>query len=154
MELIYGTGNPAKLKFMRREIRGLPIELISLGQAAERDGVALADVEESGRDPLENARIKACAYYRLFRKPVFSCDSGLYLWDYQTGEMLPEEVQPGIHVRRQPEGGMQEQEGTWREAAYGRRADCSFYRSGSNVRDDSGQIQKRNLSDHGGRTQI
>ncbi len=99
MELIYGTGNPAKLKFMRREIRGLPIELISLGQAAERDGIALADVEESGRDPLENARIKACAYYRLFRKPVFSCDSGLYLWDYQTGEMLPEEVQPGIHVR-------------------------------------------------------
>ena len=77
MELIYGTGNPAKLKFMRREIRGLPIELISLGQAAERDGIALADVEESGRDPLENARIKACAYYRLFRKPVFSCDSGL-----------------------------------------------------------------------------
>lgn len=99
MELIYGTGNPAKLNFMRREITGLPIELIGLGQAAERDGIALADVEESGRDPLENARIKARAYYRLFRKPVFSCDSGLYLWDYQTGEMLPEEVQPGIHVR-------------------------------------------------------
>ena len=31
--------------------------------------------------------------------PVFSCDSGLYLWNHETGEMLPDEEQPGIHVR-------------------------------------------------------
>lgn len=99
MELIYGTGNPAKLEFMRRKTAGLPIEIIGLKQAAAREGIVLPSVEETGSDPLQNARIKAEAYYRLFRKPVFSCDSGLYLWNDQTGEMLPEEVQPGIHVR-------------------------------------------------------
>lgn len=99
MELIYGTGNPAKLEFMRRETKGLPFEVIGLEQAAERAGIRPAPVEEDGDSPLENAKIKAWAYYKLFRKPVFSCDSGLYLWDYRTGQMLPDQVQPGIHVR-------------------------------------------------------
>ena len=43
---------------------------------------------------MENARIKAWAYYEAFHRPVFSCDSGLYF------EGLPQEIQPGIHVRR------------------------------------------------------
>ncbi|MGN1180926.1 MAG: non-canonical purine NTP pyrophosphatase [Suilimivivens sp.] len=99
MKLIYGTGNPAKLKFMKRALEGLPYEIISLTQAAEEEKIRLQEIEEAGNSPLENARIKAKAYYELFRKPVFSCDSGLYLWNYETGEMLPEALQPGIHVR-------------------------------------------------------
>ena len=42
---------------------------------------------------LENARQKALCYYDFYRIPVFSCDSGLYF------EGLPQELQPGIHVR-------------------------------------------------------
>ena len=48
---------------------------------------------ETGSTPLENARIKALAYYRAFDMPVFSCDSGLYF------DNVPDELQPGVHVR-------------------------------------------------------
>lgn len=99
MELIYGTGNPAKLSFMKRALCGLPFEIIGLAQAARERNAALPEIDENGKDPLENARIKASAYFQLFERPVFSCDSGLYLWNYDTGEMLPEKLQPGIHVR-------------------------------------------------------
>lgn len=48
---------------------------------------------ESGNSPLENARIKALAYYQFYGIPVFSCDSGLYF------DNVPDEIQPGVHVR-------------------------------------------------------
>ena len=35
----------------------------------------------------------------MFGKPVFSCDSGIYLWNYTTKAPLPEKEQPGIHIR-------------------------------------------------------
>lgn len=94
MKLIYGTGNPAKLKTMREMLQGLPVELEGLKEAAAKTGAVLPEIDESGSHPLENARIKALAYYHAFRQPVFSCDSGLYI------EELPEEEQPGVHVRR------------------------------------------------------
>ena len=99
MELIYGTGNPAKLNAMKRMLKGLPYEIVSLTEAAKKKKVILPEIEETGNSPLENAAIKARVYYKLFRQPVFSCDSGLYLWNYETGEMLPGQLQPGIHVR-------------------------------------------------------
>jgi XTP/dITP diphosphohydrolase len=83
MKLLYGTGNPAKLA-------GLDIEVIGLKEVEWDVGL----IDESGNDPLQNARIKALAYYRAGRMPVFSCDSGLYL------EGVPPELQPGVHVRR------------------------------------------------------
>ena len=51
-------------------------------------------VNENGNTPLENAEIKARAYFETFHMPVFSCDSGLYF------DELKDEEQPGIHVRR------------------------------------------------------
>lgn len=99
LRLIYGTGNEAKFCSMQRTLEGLPIELARLQQAAAIKGIALPEIAETGFNPLENARIKAEIYYELFEQPVFSCDSGLYLWNYGTGEMLSEKLQPGIHVR-------------------------------------------------------
>ncbi len=99
MELIYGTGNQAKLSAMQRTLEGLPVTIISLKQVVESEKILLPEIDENGATPLENARIKAHVYYEYFKKPVFSCDSGLYLWNAKTGEMLPEELQPGIHVR-------------------------------------------------------
>ena len=43
----------------------------------------------NGRTPLENARQKAEFYYSIFKMPVFSCDSGMYI------EGLPEEEARG-----------------------------------------------------------
>lgn len=104
MKIIYGTGNSAKIAYMKRAIEKLPpesppIEIQGLYEAAEERGISLPQVEETGSTPLENAREKAEQYFALFQCPVFSCDSGLYLWDHRTGRPLPEKCQPGIHVR-------------------------------------------------------
>ena len=90
MKLLYGTTNQAKLDSMRRLTAPLGIEILGLRDLK----LPIPNVEESGRDPLENARIKAETYYRAFGMPVFSCDSGLYF------EELSEAEQPGLHVRR------------------------------------------------------
>lgn len=89
MKIIFGTGNIAKLKAMKDELKNLDIDLLGLKDL----GDSWPDIEESGRDPLENARIKAHAYYDIVHMPVFSCDSGLYI------EGLEDDLQPGIHVR-------------------------------------------------------
>lgn len=110
MELIYGTGNDAKLAYMRRTLSDLPLQITGLLDVAKIRGIELPKVEENGNTPLENARQKAEAYFALFHSPVFSCDSGLYLYDHLTGELLPEEVQPGIHVRGRGEKRLSDEE--------------------------------------------
>ncbi len=92
MKILYGTGNPAKLSAMQRRLETLGIELIGL-KDIKAQGLEIPQVEENGKTPLENARIKALAYYEAFHMPVFSCDSGLYF------DNVPEAVQPGVHVR-------------------------------------------------------
>ncbi len=89
LKLIYGTGNPAKLAAMKRRLQGLGIEIVGLHELDKE----VPTVTENGKTPLENARIKASAYYKEFGMPVFSCDSGLYF------DNVPEEIQPGVHVR-------------------------------------------------------
>lgn len=89
MTILYGTSNPAKLTSMRKRLGALNLEIVGL-----RDlGKTIPDVPETGKTPLENAREKAYNYYKAFRIPVFSCDSGLYF------DNVPDEIQPGVHVR-------------------------------------------------------
>lgn len=92
MKLLYGTGNPAKLSAMKCRLEQLDIELIGLNDLKTK-GITIPIVPEDGETPLENARQKANAYYKAFCMPVFSCDSGLYF------DNVPDEVQPGVHVR-------------------------------------------------------
>lgn len=95
MKILYGTGNQAKFATMKRmlEVSGeMDIELISL-QDLEKEGKEIPKAAETGNTPLENARQKAVTYYQAFQIPVFSCDSGLYF------ENVPDEIQPGVHVR-------------------------------------------------------
>lgn len=92
MKLLYGTGNRAKLSAMRSRLKQLDIELIGLDDL-RAEGKTIPQVVEDGKSPLENARLKATAYYEAFHIPVFSCDSGLYF------DNVPEAIQPGVHVR-------------------------------------------------------
>lgn len=92
MTLLYGTGNQAKLSAMKSRLEKLGIELIGL-EDIRAQGKLIPAVPENGSTPLENARLKALAYYKAFQMPVFSCDSGLYF------DNVPDEIQPGIHVR-------------------------------------------------------
>lgn len=97
--ILYGTKNPAKLAVMRRNLAPLGLQVIGLSDLSE-DIDKLPVIEENGSTPLENARLKALAYYQALKRPVFSADSGLYF------EEVPEELQPGVYVRRRilPDG--------------------------------------------------
>ena len=88
-QLIYGTTNKAKIAYMREHITPLGIEILSLNDV----NAPQLNIDESGDSPLENARIKALAYHHVLRKPVFSCDSALYI------DGLDAARQPGAHVR-------------------------------------------------------
>lgn len=90
MKILYGTTNKGKLQAMEKSVRQLDIEIIGLNDL----NCKLPLIEECGRTPLENAEIKARAYFESFHMPVFSCDSGLYF------DELTDEEQPGTHVRR------------------------------------------------------
>ncbi len=90
MRILYGTTNQAKLALMMHVADALNFELIGLNDLDK----PLPHIDERGKDPLENAEIKARAYYDAFGIPVFSCDSGLYF------DGLPDELQPKTHIRR------------------------------------------------------
>lgn len=90
MKILYGTTNIAKLTAMKRVTEPLGIELIGLNDLNQ----PIPPVNENGKNPLENAKIKAKIYYQAFNIPVFSCDSGLYF------DNLPDNLQPGTHIRR------------------------------------------------------
>jgi len=88
--LLYGTSNKSKIRVMNDYVASLDIEILSLDDIS----TPLPDIDETGSSPLENARIKALAYYKALSIPVFSCDSGLYI------DELPDARQPGVYVRR------------------------------------------------------
>ena len=90
MKILYGTTNKGKLQAMKLAVKTLNIELVGLKDMEGK----LPCINENGKTPLENAEIKAKAYYEAFHMPVFSCDSGLYF------DEVKEDEQPGIHVRR------------------------------------------------------
>ncbi len=89
MTILYGTSNPAKLTSMRKRLGALNIDIIGLKDL----GKTIPDVPETGKTPLENARQKVYTYYKAFKMPIFSCDSGLYF------DNVPDDIQPGVHVR-------------------------------------------------------
>lgn len=87
--LLYATGNSSKVYTMRRRLAGQMVEVLTLADA----GVQL-HVEENGATPVENALIKARAYYAATEIPAIAGDSAFYI------DGLPAAQQPGLHVRR------------------------------------------------------
>jgi 8-oxo-dGTP diphosphatase len=90
MEIVYGTYNPAKFSSMKSCVSDLDITIVKLSDINSN----LVEADETGSTPLENAREKALNYYRQIRRPVFSCDSGLYFEGVLSSE------QPGVKARR------------------------------------------------------
>ena len=89
MNLLYATTNKSKIEFMQRRVERLGIKLLSLTDVS----APKLKIEESGNSPLENAKIKALAYFSVLKIPLFSCDTGLYI------DGLDHSRQPGINVR-------------------------------------------------------
>jgi len=89
MKLLYATTNKSKIAFMQRRVLSLGLEIVSLAEVAAPP----MHIAETGSSPLENARIKALAYYAALQMPLFSCDTGLYI------DGLDDARQPGVNIR-------------------------------------------------------
>ena len=88
-QVLFATGNPTKAKRFSKGLQEKGIEVITL-----KDIDTEVEVEENGKDAIENALIKARAYSKVVDIPVFAMDDNLYM------ENVPEDKQPGMFVRR------------------------------------------------------
>ena len=89
MKILFATGNATKAKRFSIGLQKNGIEVISL-----KDIDLDIDVDENGKNAIENALIKARAYAKVTNMPVFAMDDSLYI------DNVPEEKQPGMFVRR------------------------------------------------------
>lgn len=89
MKYLLATTNKAKIKYYGIKLKEQGIDLVTLN-----DLKIDVDVDETGKNPIENAIIKATAYNNMSQMPTIALDEGLFF------ENVPEEIQPGTHVRR------------------------------------------------------
>ena len=89
MKVLFATTNPAKVKKYANELAKRGIELITIKDI----GINL-NIEENGKNAIENAYIKAKAYFDKIGITTIGMDNNLYI------EGLPQDKQPGTHVRR------------------------------------------------------
>ena len=89
MKILFAITNPAKVKRYESKLTEKGIELITI-----KDLDFKLDIDENGKNALENAYIKAKSYYDETNIITIGMDDNLFI------EELPEEKQPGTHVRR------------------------------------------------------
>ena len=89
MKVLFATTNQSKVERFKEQLEKRDIELISL-----KDIDIKLNIEENGKNAIENAYIKAKAYYEETKIPTIGMDDNLFIKE------LPEEKQPGTHVRR------------------------------------------------------
>ena len=88
-KVLFATTNPAKIKKYANKLKERGIEVLTI-----KDLEINLDVDENGKNALENAYIKAKACYDVTQIPTIGMDNNLFI------EELLEERQPGTHVRR------------------------------------------------------
>jgi len=88
-ELTVGTTNPGKVAQIKGALGPLGISVRGV-----EDKNLLPNVVEDGKTANENAHKKAIAYAAALNEVVLSMDNALYF------DELPENQQPGLHVRR------------------------------------------------------
>lgn len=88
-KVLFATENESKVKRFKEKLLQKDIDLISINDLKEK-----IDIDENGKDAIENALIKARAYASHYSIPVFAMDDSLYI------DNLPDDKQPGLYVRR------------------------------------------------------
>lgn len=88
-EILFATGNASKVARYSGKLLDKGISLKSL-----KDLNINIEVEENGKTAIENATIKAKAYYEATKMTTMAVDDTMYIDD------IPEEKQPGVFVRR------------------------------------------------------
>lgn len=89
MKFLLATTNKAKIRYYGTKLKERGIEIATL-----EDLNIDCDIDEKGKNPIDNAIIKASAYSKLSGMPTIALDEGLFL------EGVPDNIQPGTHVRR------------------------------------------------------
>lgn len=89
MKVLFATTNPAKTNKYKDILEKKGIELITINDLDFK-----LNIEESGKDAIENAYIKAKTYYDKTHITTIGMDNNLFI------EELPLNKQPGTHVRR------------------------------------------------------
>ena len=89
MKYLLATTNKAKIKRYAPKLIENGIDIVTLN-----DLNLELDVDENGNNPTENAIIKATAYNKATNMLAIAIDDGLFL------DNVPDEIQPGTHVRR------------------------------------------------------
>ena len=89
MKVLFATTNLAKVKKYKKALEEKGIELITINDLDFK-----LNIDENGKNAIENAYIKAKTYYDVTKMPTIGMDNCLFI------EELPEEKQPGTHVRR------------------------------------------------------
>lgn len=88
-ELIFGTGNKAKIRQVQDVLGELNVKVIGVNEL----GVNI-EIEEDGKTAQENARKKARTYAQAIGRTVFAMDNALYF------KGVDDSDQPGLFVRR------------------------------------------------------
>lgn len=88
-EILFATGNESKVNRFKEKLLEKGILLKSL-----KDININLEVEENGKTAIENAEIKAKAYYDATKITTMAMDDTMYIDD------IPEDKQPGVFVRR------------------------------------------------------
>ncbi len=88
-EILFATGNASKVVRFSEKLREKGILLKPL-----KDVNININIEENGKTAIENAEIKARAYYEATKMTTMAIDDTMYI------EGIPEDKQPGVYVRR------------------------------------------------------
>lgn len=83
MKILFATTNPAKVRKYKQALEEKGIELLTLSNLDIK-----LNIEETGKDVIENAYIKAKTYYDAVKIPTIGMDNSLFI------EELPKEKQP------------------------------------------------------------
>ena len=88
-KVLFATENESKAKRFKNGLLKNNIAIITINDIEPK-----IEIDENGKNAIENALIKARAYASICDYPVFAMDDNLYI------EGIPDEIQPGMYVRR------------------------------------------------------
>ena len=88
-QILFATTNKSKINDFKKNLFKYNIEVLSL-----EDLNIKIDVIENGKSAIENALLKVRSCKKYTNLPIIGMDDSLYL------EGVPEDIQPGLYVRR------------------------------------------------------
>ena len=88
-QILFATTNKSKINDFKEKLFKYNIEVLSL-----EDLNIKIDVNENGKSAIENALLKVRECKKYTNLPIIGMDDSLYL------EGVPEDIQPGLYVRR------------------------------------------------------